>query len=162
MKIAITGHRPNKLDNDYSLISPLTLSIAYQIQLIINKYKDQDLVLITGMALGIDTLFAQIAIENNIPFIAAIPCLNQDVMWRLEFRKQYHNIINHPLCTKVYVSNEKYTLDCMQNRNKWMVDNCDKLITVWNGSTGGTKNCVDYARKLSKAIEIIRINPNKL
>ena len=71
MKIAITGHRPNKLGNDYDLTSELIQKIKAKLGNILNFHKvnaitfDRDLILITGMALGIDTLFAQIAIENK-------------------------------------------------------------------------------------------------
>ena len=46
----------------------------------------------------------------------------------------------------------------MQTRNEWMVNHCDKLIAVWNGSDGGTGNCVNYAKSINK--EIIYINPD--
>ena len=35
----------------------------------------------------------------------------------------------------------------MQKRNEFMVDNCDILIALWNGTSGGTKNCINYAKK---------------
>ena len=41
-----------------------------------------------------------------------------------------------------------------------MVDNADKVIAVWDGSKGGTYNCVKYAEKQNK--EIIVINPNDI
>lgn len=165
MKIAITGHRPHKLGNDYDLTSPLIAWIKYRILYIVDFYimdtlaqLDNGVTLITGMALGIDTLFAKIAIENNIPFIAAIPCLGQESKWIDKSKKLYREITNHPLCTAELVTNTHYTYACMQKRNEWMVDNCDLLIAVWDGTTGGTKNCVDYATKVGK--QIIRINPN--
>lgn len=41
-----------------------------------------------------------------------------------------------------------------------MVDRCDKLIACYNGDTsGGTYNCVQYAKKKGK--EIIVIDPTK-
>ena len=38
-----------------------------------------------------------------------------------------------------------------------MVDLADKVIAVWDGSKGGTGNCVRYAGKRGK--EIIRVVP---
>lgn len=38
-----------------------------------------------------------------------------------------------------------------------MVDLADMVIAVWDGSKGGTGNCVQYAQKKGK--EFIRINP---
>ena len=166
MKIAITGHRPSKLGGDYDLTSKLLQDIKIQIlwelhllapDYVLNKHF---FTLITGMALGIDTLFAKIAIEGEIPFIAAIPCKQQYKKWAQKSRELWMDITDHKLCDKYYVSEEVYTHDCMQKRNEWMVDNCDILIAVWDGTSGGTANCVEYAK--SKGKQIIFISPNDL
>jgi len=164
MKIAITGHRPNKLGNDYDLTSDLVKKIKYEIQHIITQINQpgSNLELITGMALGIDTLFAQIAIENKIPFTAAIPCINQDKMWIQKYKDLYHSILKHRLCSIIYVSDKEYDLECMNKRNEWMVNNCDLLIAVWDGTSGGTANCVKYAKKKKKHIIQIDLKQLKL
>ena len=48
----------------------------------------------------------------------------------------------------------------MPKRNEFMCDKADILITVWDGSKGGTANCIRYMKKLGK--EIIRIDPSNL
>lgn len=40
-----------------------------------------------------------------------------------------------------------------------MVDRCDRLIAVWDGSNGGTGNCVKYAKEVGKPIVVI--NPTE-
>ena len=50
-----------------------------------------------------------------------------------------------------------YAPSKMQERNEWMVDRCDKLIAVWDGSAGGTGNCVKYAESVGK--DIFYISP---
>ena len=156
MKIAITGHRPNKLGNDYDLTSPLIQTIEAELQTIINGLRPT--LMISGMALGIDTLWAELAIENEIPFIAAIPCENQCERWIQKSKDRYGSIIQHPLCKQVVLS-EEYSHTCMQKRNEWMVNNCDVLIAVWDGTPGGTGNCVKYAQK--KGVQIVLVDPNK-
>lgn len=162
MKIAITGHRPNKLGNDYTGTSPLLTALRAKIieAIMLNCNKPDELTLITGMALGIDQLFAEIAISMQFPFIAAIPCWNQDKMWTIQSKEQYGNILANKLCTIYLVLAEEYTAKCMQIRNQWMVDNCDLLIAVWDGTNGGTANCIRYATSKNK--EIIRINPKEI
>jgi len=163
MKIAITGHRPNKLGNDYDLTSPLMLKIKSRIHKVIDHHimnllpSDEDVTLITGMALGIDTLFAKIAIESKLPFIAAIPCIGQEKMWPDKSKDVYRSILANPFCKRHLVSETGYDNSVMQKRNIWMVDNCDLLIAVWDGTSGGTANCVKYAESIGK--EITRINP---
>lgn len=36
-----------------------------------------------------------------------------------------------------------------------MVDLSDKVIAVWNGKSGGTANCVKYAKTVDKPIMLI-------
>jgi uncharacterized phage-like protein YoqJ len=162
MKIAITGHRPSKLGNDYDLTSPLILAIKARIMRILQEQlSDHHIILarnhslITGMALGIDTLFAKIAIEMSIPFIAAIPCKNQWARWTKKDIELYQHILKDPLCTIHNVSTEPYNNHSMQDRNEWMVDNCDILIGVWDGTAGGTANCLKYAKEQGKPQIII-------
>jgi len=155
-RIAITGHRPNKLGNDYELKSPLVKWIRTEILQILETEKPTQL--ISGMALGIDTLFALIGLELQIPVLAAIPCDNQDRMWPAASKQLYHMILQNPLVTTHVVSPGPYAIWKMQKRNEWMVDNCNILIGVWDGTSGGTANCVKYASE--KGRFMIRIDPN--
>lgn len=155
MKIGITGHRPSKLGNDYKLKSPLIKWIRNEIEVIISANEPDEL--ISGMAQGIDTLFAKIAMFMDIPLIAAIPFLGQEDKWSDDDKILYKKILSWFRTKKVVVSRGGYEPWKMQKRNEWIVDNCDLLIAVWDGSTGGTKNCVKYAKKKSR--NMIVINP---
>lgn len=162
MHIAITGHRPNKLGNDYTMSNKMCVGIRARVTEYVIAFqkslKDgEKLTLITGMALGIDQMFAEIAISLNIPFIAAIPFKNQDRKWPEQSRTKYLNLLAkaHEI---INVSGaDDYKIEYMQDRNIWMVQHCDILIAVWDGTSGGTKNCVDYA-DLKR--QIVRVNPN--
>lgn len=148
MNIAITGHRPNKLGHDYDLITPKVQQIRKDVTKIVTDIQTNTGVeptLISGMALGIDTMFAEIAISLNLPLICAIPCVGQDSRWPHKSQNKYRKLLSYEKAKHVFVSNGPYSDDVMQKRNMWMVDNCDILIAVWNGTAGGTKNCIDYA-----------------
>jgi len=155
--MAITGHRPHKLGNDYQLTSDLIKEIKKLIQMQIDMYQPD--IMITGMALGIDTVFAILAVENQIPFIAAVPFKGQDSMWPTASRKAYLNLINQAK-EVVVISEGNFTAAKMQLRNQWMVDNCDLLLAVWDGTSGGTANCIKYA--INQGKQIIHINPKTL
>ena len=58
------------------------------------------------------------------------------------------------------VTNASYSPYLMQKRNKYIVDNCDILLAIWDGSKGETGNCVKYAR--SNGVNLHIINPNTL
>lgn len=163
MKIAFTGHRPNKLNNDYDLSTMGTHFIKMDIFKAVNEYLRENNIkglenfsFIVGGALGIDTLVALSAIEWGVKFTLAVPCANQDKMWPQKSKNIYLDIMSKA-DTVHYVSKDAYNNTCMQKRNEWMVDNCDVLIAVWDGSNGGTKNCIDYAVKQGKKIIYIKI-----
>lgn len=52
----------------------------------------------------------------------------------------------------------KHSSAKLQLRNKHMVDNSDIVIAVFDGTEGGTFNCVKYAKKVNK--KIITLDPN--
>ncbi len=166
MKIAITGHRPNKLGHDYDLTSPLLHKIKCEILLKLGETVRNDKThfkncqFITGMALGIDTLFAKIAIELGIPFTAAIPFNGQHLKWPFKSRETYLYLLSKAAEVVNVSGDDKYKPEYMHKRNIWMVNECDKLISVWDGSTsGGTFKCTEYARDKKP---IIHINPKML
>jgi uncharacterized phage-like protein YoqJ len=155
MKIAITGHRPNKLNNEYNLDGPCTCFLHKEINKILDRENPTHL--ITGMALGVDTLFALIGIERKIPILAYIPCRGQERMWPQRSKDKYQEILGNPLVRQILVDPGDYAPWKMQKRNKAMVNDCDKLIACWNGTNGGTANCVNYAKEVGKTI--FRIHP---
>jgi hypothetical protein len=40
----------------------------------------------------------------------------------------------------------------MHVRNRWIVKNCHSLLAVWDGSRGGTGNCVNTAYELGRKV----------
>lgn len=163
--IAFTGHRPHKLpdkETGYDPTNPTRVAVKAAIhdvlQRAINKYGEtHEIVVITGGALGVDQDAASIAHKLGLPFIVAVPCQGQDSKWPAESKVRYAKMLS--LASQVIMVHDgPYNHSCMQDRNEWMVDRCDALVAVWDGTSGGTANCVDYAKKKHKPI--IRINPN--
>lgn len=76
-------------------------------------------------------------------------------MWHDEKIIELYNYILSRADYIKYVSENNYTQNCMQKRNEAMVDSCNIVLAVWDGSSGGTCNCVNYARKRNKNIYII-------
>ncbi|MGM7720592.1 SLOG family protein [Metabacillus sp. Hm71] len=159
--LCFTGNRPNKLygydpksEGNQKLLWKLRDEIINHIQI-----HNTD-TFITGMALGIDMWAARIVLKlketyPGIKLIAAVPCKNQTNKWPENSQKEWKSIIDK--CDKVhYVSEEAYTSWCMQIRNEWMVENSKYVIAVWDGTKGGTANCVNHAHKQNKHITIIK------
>lgn len=158
MIIAVTGHRPNKLWG-YDLFHPKYKELSLQMLDFLEENKATHC--ISGLALGVDTVFAQSSMryrrlypELNVMVECAIPCANHSSKWNKEAQALYNNLL--VLADIVtYVSKETYQPWLMQKRNEYMVDKCDLLLAIWDGSKGGTGNCVNYAKKKGKKIHII-------
>ena len=72
----------------------------------------------------------------DIKLEAAVPCQTQVAAWNVKNKERHDRILS--LCDKITVLQEGYTADCMQKRNKYMVDSSDYIIAVWNGKPSET------------------------
>lgn len=147
MIVAISGHRPEKIED------PLDVKIFLRREFArLNPAR-----IIQGCASGVDLWAGEVAISMGIDVTSAKPW--RGFKPRKADRKLYDYVIN----------NSKEVIDVDDSivypgvwvypkRNKWMVDNADLLVAVWDGTAGGTKNCGDYAMK--RNVPIIRYHPN--
>lgn len=113
---------------------------------------------IVGMELGVDLYSAEIvlSLKEKYPQIileCAIPCETQCEKWSEPMRDRYFDIVSR--CDEETLIQRHYIKDCMQRRNRYMVDKSDYVIAVWNGKPSGTGKTVQYAE--SKGKNIIRI-----
>jgi uncharacterized phage-like protein YoqJ len=158
--VAVTGHRPSKFvvegHSGYDVRNPLVIAVQHQIEAqlrAIGLGAEEDVICISGMALGVDQWFAQIALNEGYKLIAAVPFRGQDSVWPPSSKREYQALLAraHEV---VEVCEPGYTAWKMQKRNEWMVDKCTHLIAVYDGSSGGTRNCVNYATS-KKTIHLI-------
>lgn len=156
MIISLTGHRPGKLGG-YRDFNPTRDRVKQGMTRVFTEEKPDRIVV--GMALGVDTWAAEVALTLRIPFIAAVPFIGQERVWPPESQAHYRDLLTKAERVEI-VTDGGYDVWKMQKRNEWMVDNSDALLAVWDGTPGGTANCVKYAEKVGK--RIIRLNPQTL
>lgn len=158
-----TGHRPQKLGYGENSIQCDELKSKLE-ELIIELIEKEDVThFISGVALGVDTYAANIVLNlktqyPDITLECAIPCENQAAKWNERDRDVYYDLISK--CDKETLLQQKYSSDCMQKRNEYMVDNSDYVIAVWNGKPSGTGNTVKCAKKSNKTV--LLVNPQTL
>lgn len=163
--VMFTGHRSQNLPFgfDESNIKCLKLKQIIKTQLCDLIENESATNFISGMAIGVDMICAEIVLElkkeyANISLECAIPCESQPNRWSESFQQRYYCILNE--CDKKTVLQKEYTSDCMYKRNKYMVDNSDIVMAVWNGTKSGTGYTVEYAKK--KGRKILVFNPDNL
>ena len=156
MVCGFTGHRPEKLpwgsdegdERCAALKERLTRAVCSQVE------RGAD-VFLCGMARGCDFYFAEAVLNLKreglgVRMEAVLPCPEQPSRWPRADARRYERILKE--CDAVYLVQERYTDGCMLRRNRAMIDRCDTLISVWDGTLGGTAAAVRYARH--KGIEI--------
>lgn len=161
MRICVTGHRPGKLYG-YDLSDSRWERLKKVLKKILIEKECTEA--ITGMALGVDTIFALAVLElknegYDIKLHCAIPCRNQEARWSKKDQKLYNIILKRADSVRI-VSNTGYNLSVMQKRNEYMVNSSDGVIAVWDGSKSGTANCVRYAKEKERFI--IYVDPNNM
>lgn len=146
LTVAATGHRPGSLQ-PYGGYSNLLFN-----QLITFARKtlrdDRPKRMTVGMALGWDQAVAQACVDLDIPFTAAVPFEGQESTWPDASRARYARLL--AFADHVQIICDKDTMPvprAMQKRNEWMVDQSQAVMALWNGSFGGTHNCIRYAEK---------------
>lgn len=155
MIYACTGHRPKKLNNEYNG-GPMTENIkSFMRNFLVTRRPEM---VISGGALGVDQMWAEVAIELEVPVIMALPFQGFEGVWPPPSQAKLERLLNHDLIKEVlYVSEPGWAAWKMQKRNQYMVDNSDLLVAIWDKGPGGTANCVEYARKKDR--QIIHFNP---
>ena len=151
LRIAITGHRPNKLGG-YAPNNPMRLAVID----FFRRLAMPGVSFISGMALGVDQWAAEGLTRAKAPWTAAIPCKGQDGFWHAASRADYARLLK--CASRVhYVSTLPYRPKLMWERNHWMVDNSDLLVGIWDGDlSGGTASCIRYARSVERETVIVR------
>lgn len=138
--LAGTGHRPDKLGGYSDAVFLRLVALAERA---IERYRPTHI--ISGMALGWDQALARAASYQKVPWTAAVPFKGQEGAWPPGSREIYLTLLAEASRVK-YVCDPGYAAWKMQKRNEWMVDHSHGLLALWDGSPGGTGNCIEYAR----------------
>ena len=164
-KCAFTGHRPQSLPFGFNETDERCIALKQTLRAeIIKLIEDEGVThFISGMAIGVDMYAAEIVLGlkssyDRIILESAIPCETQAAKWTEEQRNRYFEIAEK--CDKETLIQQHYTADCMHKRNRYMVDQADVIIAVWDGRPSGTGKTVQYAQRQGKPIRVI--NPKTL
>lgn len=149
-RCCFTGHRPEKIKQSESEIR---IALEKEIRTAI---ADGFVVFIYGMARGTDIWAAEIVLllrdeGQPIKLVCASPYEGFELGWKREWQERYQRIIAAADLVR-YIC-PCYSPACFQRRNEWMVDHSARVIAVYNGEPGGTKNTIDYAK--NQCVQII-------
>ena len=158
LSCCFTGYRPQKfpfpldrLNSEYlDFENRLISEIAGLIEL-------KCLTFYTGMAMGFDIVAAECvlmleqAFKNSaVRLVCALPFKDQSLKYPPEWKQRYDNILLK--ADQTVLVSDNYYRNCYFDRNRFMVDNSDFVLTWFDGSPGGTRNTVRYAESISRKV----------
>ena len=156
LKCCFTGYRPQKLpfksveSNEYKEFEN---SVIAQLLAVCNEGCRT---FYTGMAMGFDILAAELvllkknAYDIPLKLVCVIPFIGQENTFSDIWKQRYNRVLN--ACDEKIILSDKYYSGCYQNRNIYMVDNCDYVLTWFDGKPGGTMNTINYALKKQRYV----------
>lgn len=148
-----TGHREDRLHRpEKEVLGDLNREISQAIE-------DGFTTFITGMAYGVDIWAGELVLEQRkkhreIQLIAAIPFEGFETRWSESWKRRYRKLIRK--ADDVNYICKDYSKIAYQMRNEWMVDRASRVIAVYNGEPSGTRNTINYAKKVDVPIVFIQ------
>ena len=161
---AFTGHRPSKLPFLKDENDPKHARLSRKLEERLEELAREGYThFVSGAALGVDTLAAEkvLLLREKHPEVTlelAIPCPEQSGRWSAADKERYNRLVER--ADVVTTVCPMYAPFVMQERNCYMVEKCDLLLAVYDGSAGGTRNALSIALDMKKQVEII--DPNRL
>lgn len=151
-RCCFTGHRPEKLKiPEQQMVALLETEIRRAID-------GQFTTFISGMAKGVDVVAAEIVLrlreqDNRLKLICALPHPGFGLHWGDGWTERFNKVLSRADLERTICSSFSYA--SYQARNEWMCRHSGLVIAVFNGERGGTKNTLDYAKRIGVPCVII-------
>ncbi len=162
--VCFSGHRPKKLPfegNENNIEVKMLMQKLYdEIDLSIKEGYTR---FISGMAKGVDLWAAKYIVELKrrdypLELVCAVPYKELAKSWKGTFKQDYDLIVDN--ADEIIYISEEYTFKCLLVRNKYMVDNSEKLIAMVSDYKSGTGQTIKYANKNKLEVKIINVLEN--
>ncbi|MBO5111110.1 MAG: DUF1273 family protein [Clostridia bacterium] len=162
MICCVTGHRPSSFPFPCGEEEPLFLTYRRKLLTNVNEliHFGYD-TFITGMAEGADIDFALTVLYlkksyEHIRLEAALPCPIYHPKKSSPYDRQRGSILER--CDRIHLISDHYYRGCMDQRNRFMVDQANMVYAIWSGSRkGGTWNTIKYAQRCEKEIRYLML-----
>ena len=144
-----TGPRRPRLPMEGNELSAEIAALKVNIRAAVSEaYYDGFRFFMNGMADGFDLFAAEIVLElkaelEDIALVAVLPYSEAYKNHSAAVKKRLESVIEK--ADAVISLSEKHIPGCEHSRNKYMVDNSSRIIGYYNGLSGGTAHCWNYA-----------------
>lgn len=153
-KVMVTGHRPQGMTEDQCAFAKRALkAVARQL-----KQECGMTEAISGMALGVDTWWAMVALKLELELAAYIPFPQQPDPWWAADKERWAEL--RKSATREVVCAEEFSVRALHIRNDAMIKDADLAIAVWAPSQlrGGTASAVQKIRRRGMPMILIDLD----
>ena len=153
-----TGHRPEHLPWGRDEDDPRCRALKILLRRTVQQVYDRGFrTFLCGMARGCDQYFAEAVLAaradgaQDAQLCALVPCPSQPDGWDEASVARYWALL--AACDQLEVLEDHYSPGCMLRRNREMLRRAQLLISVFDGTPGGTASTLRFAAK--QGIEIL-------
>lgn len=116
-----------------------------------------------GFTAGIDFLFAETVLElreknPSITLESVLAYESEAAAWDETIRDRYYDLLAQ--CSRERLLQTRYTPGCLVQRNKYLVDHTDLLLTMTDGLLGNAMQAIEHAAQQGKSV--LCISPSTL
>jgi ribonuclease HI/uncharacterized phage-like protein YoqJ len=135
--LLVVGHRPTELGG-YGA-NPLADAVRDRLVEIIRAKSamHDDLVVMTGLRLGAETLGAEAALEAAVPYVVVLPFPDPESVWPADAQARFHELralaLDTILLQKSTPETPQKITGALQRRNAWLARNAAEAVIVWDG-----------------------------
>ncbi len=136
--VAITGHRPPELGG-YDPDNPVANAVRGKLTeiLVAKRQLTPDLVVLTGLGLGVEQVGAEAALATEVPFVAVLPYPDPDAVWPADARRRFRHLLDRATTTLVLEARQPATKQlagaAIRRRDAWLARHAQEAIVVWDG-----------------------------
>ena len=147
----VTGHRPQGLNQAQRIYIKAVLPAI--VEELAKDYRVDTL--LSGMAQGVDLIWAGIARQSSLQLEAYIPFPDQTKGWDTEWVNYREGLMDY--ASFIHQASNYYATWAFHKRNDMMLDDCDVVVAVWDPRRrgGGTASVVRKARERGKPLVVV-------
>ena len=150
-----TGHRPGEKLPAEAAVRRL---LRQELQ---NALEDGYTRFISGMARGFVIWAAEEVVRLRVDhaqlrLVCAVPYPGFEKGWKKEWRNRFDQLLDQADET-VFVNRSRLHGGVYQQRNRWMVEQSQRVIALYAGGPGGTWNTVHLCLKAGVELRLLRL-----
>jgi ribonuclease HI len=135
--LAVFGHRPPELGGYGD--NPMAKAVQDRLTEILTAKRQlhPDLQVLSGLALGAETLGAEAALDAGVPLVAVQPFPEPDAVWPRASRDRYARLLDgaaaRVLLERAAPDSKPKAAGALARRDAWLARQADEAVVVWDG-----------------------------